>query len=49
MNDTIGRIALLVKAGILVRHDGPYERHYPDRRDRFLARIEAALRLGEIK
>ncbi len=34
----------LILAGRLIRADGPYEDHYPGRRDEFLVKVVEAIR-----
>lgn len=47
MTDPITRIAQLVNEGVMIRHDGPYELHYPHIRNLFLKQVKA--RQAELK
>ena len=39
MEDPLDRIVKLWSTGIMVRHDGEYEKHYPERRDAFVNKV----------
>lgn len=42
-------IARLVREGRLIRADGPYERHYPEIRDAFVAKVQRLIAISRQK